>query len=125
MFSNEKFSLQLIEPQIIKIEIMGHTEIDEKEAKQIIEEAVKITNGKNYAVLFNANELSTINFEAREVFAKNKKRIAAAMTSPSLPNRLLGNFFINFHKPLSPSRFLANEKLAVVWLREQIKKAKD
>lgn len=117
----KKYRLQLIEPRIIRLNVIENIEMEQQDAKDMIADAVKLADGQTYAILFDANTSGTISFEAREEFAKSAKRIAAAIVTKSLANKLLGNFFVNFHKPKSPSRMFTDEKEALVWLREQVK----
>ena len=121
MSSIKKYRLQLIEPRIIRLSVIENIELEQQDAKEIITDAVALANGETYAILFDANSNGTISFEAREEFAQSKKRIAAAIVTNSLANKLLGNFFVNFHKPKTPSRMFTEDKEAIEWLREQIK----
>lgn len=122
MFLEKKFSLQLIEPQIIKLLVVDGIELEKKDAKEMIAEAIELANGSEYAILFDATKSGTISFEAREEFAKSKKRKAVAIVTNSLANKLIGNFFINFHKPKSSSRIFSSEEEATKWLRAEIEK---
>jgi len=117
----KKYRLQLIEPRIIRLNVIENIEMEQQDAKDMIADAVALAKGQDYAILFDANSNGTISFEAREEFAQSKKRIAAAIVTKSLANKLLGNFFVNFHKPKSPSRMFSEEQEALEWLREQIK----
>jgi hypothetical protein len=73
-------------------------------------------------VLLDANVAGDISHEARDEFAKSKYRLAVAIVTNSLANKLLGNFFIKFHKPLSSSRIFSDEPSAIEWLRTIIYK---
>ena len=116
----KKISLQLIESQIIRMTVVEGIELEQNDAKEAIVEAVRLAEGKNYAILLNANVSGNISFEAREEFAKSEKRIAVAIVTDLLANKLLGNFFIKFHKPSSSSRIFSDEQTAIEWLRTQI-----
>ena len=120
MVETKKFSLVLLEPQIIKLTVVDGIELEQQDAIAMIAEAVTLANGNPYAILFDAHISGTISFEAREEFAKSKKRKAVAIVTNSLANKLLGNFFINFHKPSSSSRIFSTEEAAIEWLRSQL-----
>ncbi|MGZ3862925.1 MAG: DUF7793 family protein [Bacteroidia bacterium] len=122
MSLSAKFSLLLIEPGIIKLSVIEGIELEQEDARQMIESAVKMAEGKDYAILFDANRSGNISYEAREEFARSKKRKAVAIVTNSLANKLIGNFFINFHKPLSSSRIFNDEKSALEWLRSEVSK---
>ena len=118
----KKFSLHLLEPKIIKLTVVDGIELEQKDAKEMIAEAMKLAEDSGYTILFDANKSGTISFDAREEFARSKKRLAVAIVTKSLANKLLGNFFINFHKPASSSRIFSDEQTAIEWLRTQINK---
>ena len=88
----------------------------------MISEAIELAEGNDYVILFDANKSGTISFEAREEFARSKKRKAVAIVTNSLANKLLGNFFINFHKPHSSARIFNEEDSALEWLKTQLAK---
>ena len=122
MFASKKFFLQLLEPGIIKLTVVDGIELEQKDAKEMITEALEMADGNEYTILFDATKSGSISFEAREEFARSKKRLAVAIVTNSLANKLLGNFFINFHKPSSSSKIFSDEQIAIVWLRTQINK---
>jgi sugar/nucleoside kinase (ribokinase family) len=119
----KKITLKLIEPQIIKMNVVDGIELDQNDAKEAIAEAVRLAEGKNYTILFDANVAGDISHEARDEFAKSPKRTAVAVVTTSLANKLLGNFFIKFHKPISSSRIFPDEQTAIEWLRTQLNKS--
>jgi hypothetical protein len=122
MFDSKKITLKLIETQIIKMTMVDGIDLDENDAKEAIFEAVRLAGGKKYTVLLDANVTGDISHKARDEFAKSKYRLAVAIVTSSLANKLLGNFFIKFHKPLSSSRIFSDEPSAIEWLRTIIAK---
>ena len=70
----KKITLKLIEPQTIRMSVVEGVEMNQDDAKEAIAEAVALAEGKNYVILFSINESGDISFEAREEFAKSKKR---------------------------------------------------
>jgi hypothetical protein len=122
MSEPKNFSLELIEPKIIKLVVVDGIELEQTDAQRMISEAIALAEGNEYAILFDANKSGNISFEAREEFARSKKRKAVGIVTRSLANKLVGNFFINFHKPLSSSRIFNDEETALEWLRTQIAK---
>jgi len=102
--------------------VIEDIELEQKDAQEAIAEAIELSEGKDYAILFNANVAGHISHEARDEFAKSKKRLAVAIVTTSLANKLFGNFFIKFHKPMSASRIFSDEQTAIEWLRIQLNK---
>lgn len=117
MNASRRFYLELIEPRIIRVCLAEGIEIELEDAKAMISAAVDLAKGDDYVTVFDARKHGTISKEAREEFAVSPKRIGAAVLVDSLSNRLMGNFFIQFHKPLFPTRVFSDEASALVWLR--------
>lgn len=120
MFIAKKFSLKVIAPQLIYLEVADGIELEADDAKEMIASAINLAEGKSYAVLFDATKSGSISADARNEFAKSKKRIAAAIITNSLANKLLSNFFIQVNKPSSPTRIFSEYTEAVDWLQLQI-----
>lgn len=123
MISNLRYSISLIESQIVKIEVHEDAEIDLPEAIDMRQSALQLVGNKKFAILFDANHRGHITPEAREQFACKEYtdvRIGAAIVTNSLANKIIGNFFIKFNKPATPTRIFSDQDSAVVWLREQL-----
>ncbi len=120
-----RYTISLIETQIVKIEVHEDAEIDLCEAIDMRKKAVQLVGDKKFAILFDANHRGHITPEARELFASKEYtdvRIAAAIVTNSLANKIIGNFFIKFNKPVTPTRIFSDQDSAVVWLREQLQR---
>lgn len=120
---DKKYTAQLVEPQLVAFHFLDGVEIEQADAKEMIAAATALADGKKYTVLFDATKQGTISMQAREEFAGSKNRIAAAIITNSLANKLISNFFIKFHKPATPTRIFSAENEALDWLREQIRKS--
>lgn len=96
-------------------DVIGH--------RRIIHE---FTGGKKHAVLAIAGQHTTATKEAREYSSQNipEGRVAEAIVITSMPVRLMGRIFINFHKPGLPTKLFETREEALVWL-EQILKDKE
>lgn len=126
MISDLRYTISLIEPQIVKIEVHEDAEIDLREAIDMRKKAVQLVGDKKFAILFDANHRGHITPEAREQFACKEYtdvRIGAAIVTNSLANKIIGNFFIKFNKPATPTRIFSDQHAAVIWLREQLKRS--
>jgi hypothetical protein len=88
------------------------------------EQALTLVDGQKFTILFDANHRGNITPEARTQFACQEYtdvRIGAAIVTNSIANKIIGNFFIKFNKPASPTRIFSNESAAIEWLRDRIK----
>ena len=59
--------------------------------------------------------------ETRDVFARQERSSvsAIALLLESSLQRTLGNLYLNVSHPTIPTRIFTDERLAVLWLREQ------
>lgn len=104
---------------IIQVNFGALTELDVKEAKQIVAATGKLTKGKKALILNVAGKLTTATKDARDYAATEEGSIytiADAYVIRSLAQKLIANFYINFHKPLVPTRVFTTESEAVDWL---------
>jgi hypothetical protein len=93
---------------------VGGAEVDEN-----FEAIMKLANGKRYAVLVDARATAHLSREGRERASLPRSYtdlIAQAIVVDSLPNRLVANFIIKFHKPTSPTRMFSTIQSAKTWL---------
>lgn len=111
---------------IIISELENDSEItleDVIEHRRIIHE---LTNGKRHVVLAIARQHTTATKEAREFSSQNipEGRIAEAIVITSMPVRLMGKIFINFHKPGLPTKLFETKEEAMIWLKKILSESK-
>jgi len=95
-----------------------------EEMVQMQEAKVRITNNTKYVNLIIMQKYSSADHEARDYVGTEEAmalRIADAFVITSLPQRIVGNFYLNFNKPKVPTRFFTSEEEAEKWLRQFIK----
>ena len=105
---------------IITIVIPKNIEIEVDDVLAIRNANEKLSNGKNYVVLVLVGEFSTISKEAREATATSdfgETRKAMAFIISSLPQRIVGNFFINMNNPPTPTKIFNSKEEALAWLK--------
>lgn len=102
---------------ILVVQIREGVEIDIEGVKENFEATLKITNTECLA-LIDARCIFTSTQEARDYTAINASqyRIAKAVLINSLANRIVGNFYINFSKPVVPTRLFTSYHEAIKWL---------
>ena len=104
---------------ILHITIKEDTEIDIDNIKENIKCREKVQQGKKFLVFVDTTGLHGISNEARsyaaqdEITSMNK---AMAVLTPSLPTKMLVNFFIKFDKPNSPTKMFNTRQKALDWL---------
>lgn len=122
-YSNNKFEITILADRIFKLKPFEGVELDIDDVKEMRRVYLEFSKGKPFAVLLDASENFIPNEEARALLASKEytdKRVAAAFVTTTLANRIIGNFFINFNKPASPTKLFNDEASAFKWLKEQM-----
>lgn len=107
---------------IVKIILGDDDELsinDIMEHREIVDHMV---NGHAYCILVITGERTRATEEGRAYAAKNLPagRLAEAIIVRSLPVRIMGNFYLKFHKPGIPTRLFDDEETAMKWLHEML-----
>ncbi len=101
-------------------------EITGDDAAMLLEFAKRTSNDAEYfRVLVDLRSNPVISKEARDFAASGQIQSfisAFAILASDLPMRLVGNFFIHFHKPNQPTKIFTDEHEARTWLLEQREK---
>ncbi len=92
-------------------------------AKRIVSDRKKFTEGKNYAGIIFMTGLTSINREARMYLSSDEAITginACAVVSDSGFNNFLANFFlrISFNKPKMPVKLFTSKAKALKWLEQ-------
>ncbi|MBX7095464.1 MAG: hypothetical protein K1X56_12155 [Flavobacteriales bacterium] len=127
IIASEKLSfceLSLRDDGIFLINVFPMVNLGREEMVQMQEAKVRITNNTKYVNLIIMQKYSSADHEARDYVGTEEAmalRIADAFVITSLPQRIVGNFYLNFNKPKVPTRFFTSEEEAEKWLRQFIK----
>lgn len=120
MFRTDKFEIRTIGNSILRIEFFNGADIDLSDAELIHENLQRLSQGSRYCILLDGTNQFTTSPEAREFVAqKSSNRISFAIVTNSIANKLVGNFFIQFNKPNTPTKLFSDEESAMKWLIEQ------
>jgi hypothetical protein len=126
---NSPFSFQtpladvhLRDDGVLSIVIKPVDSITVEDVKEIVQKVGEHGGGRQFRNLITLPEFVTIGFDIREYSAsedRHKYTIADAFLLNSFAMQVVGNFYINFHKPKKPTKLFTNEEKALKWLREQ------
>lgn len=108
---------------IVQINYGDDLEIDVKEAEEIQNTIGELTQGKKALVLNIAGKNTSATSDARNHSASPvgvRFTIADAFVINSLAQKILANFYINFHKPLVNTKFFDDLDTATKWLKAQL-----
>jgi len=91
-----------------------------------IEEVLQIVLGwgesNMYLHLFEGGYNSSIDTDVRawaSSDAENKHTVADAIIVKNMAQRIVGNFYIQFNRPVKPTKLFTGTKEAIVWLQSQ------
>lgn len=122
-FKTNKCIIKLITPTIVENKIIDGCDINVVDLTEIRNLNVKLTKGNPFAVLLDAGQYTSITTEAREIAATksfSKNTIAKAFIINSLPQRIVGNFYIKVNKPFSETKLFTSKEKGIEWLNHQI-----
>lgn len=122
------FEATEIKPSIILLKIAEGVEVDIKAAYEMRAMLVEASSTPKYCVLLDGRNSFQITTEARAMLADKEfgsNRLAIAFYITSLADRLIGNFFIKFHKPNTPTRIFTDQSEATDWLEKQLENYKE
>lgn len=107
---------------LLKVVLADYDEITLEDVIAQRKIAAGLTADKPHVVLAVAGRRTSATKEAREYSSQNvpKGRLAEAVLIKSLPVRLMGKFFINFHKPNVPTQLFESENEALIWLNQRL-----
>ena len=114
----------IIEEGVLRIDMLEGAEIDLIESKILHKISLEITDYKKFVALIDARATVVVSKEAREWGSSpeaQENMLAQAILVNSLANRLIGNFIIQFHKPIAKTKLFSDELTALTWLKEQKK----
>lgn len=112
-----------VEESILRIRLLDNAEIDIEESKKMQEISISISENQKFVAMIDARAKVSVSKESREWGSTpeaQKNMYAQAIVVNSLANKLVGNFIIQFHKPLAKTRLFSDEETAIDWLKEQV-----
>jgi hypothetical protein len=118
-FSNEKFEIFVLAPNIFKLKPTKGIELDVQDGYDMRSVFISLSDGSTFAVLTDASNFFSTTSELRQLLASKEftdLRFATAIVTQSMANKIIGNFFIKVNKPASPTKLFSSEELALEWL---------
>ena len=108
---------------IIQIHCKDNIEIDVKESEEMVNAIGELSGGKKALVLGIAGDNTTATPAARNHSASPegiKYTLADAFVINSLAQKIIGNFYLSFHKPGVPTKVFDDIDKAVEWLKSHL-----
>jgi hypothetical protein len=118
----DKVKIRVIEPGIIENYFRGDKTIEVDDIVELRKVNLRISDGKPYVVLVEAEDLISFSKETREFIASQEFMgitMAKALLFKSLAQRIIGNFYLHINKPHIKTRLFNDRAKALEWLRFQ------
>lgn len=112
-------NLYLREDGILRIDIAEEEAFTLADAMEVVTAAGKLGNDKKMKNLIVVGNFTVPDNEAREYAASeegSRYKIADAFVIHSLSQRIVGNFYLNFNKPVRPTKLFKSIEDAERWL---------
>ncbi len=116
----EKLTIELIAENIILITLKDHVSIEEEDILAVKNHNLKLTEGKEYAIILETGDFTDVSQEARVAMASDKveaNRMATALIIDKFAQKLIGNFFLRVNKPKVPTKIFSNQKDGLTWVK--------
>lgn len=106
---------------VLHIDIVSDELFEGSDYEELMNSAEKIGGGNKFLNLITIGEYTVANKEARESSTSlegSKYKLADAFVISTFPQKLIANFYMNFHKPVIPTKFFNSKEEALAWLNE-------
>ena len=116
------FTLTIRPDGIMQITMKPDFKLTLADAEAMVKLFKEMGNGKKFLLLFIAGNDTSVATDARYYASgaeANKYTIASAFVVKSIAQKLLGNAYVTFNKPVTPTRIFTDEESAVKWLNSQ------
>ena len=109
-----------LENNLMIVRVKMDAEITLDATKEGVRIRKEMQNGKKILLCIDMREVGHVDKEAREYASKkefeNMNTAVALLTGKSLAATIIGNFFIKFNKPNTPTKIFKSEEKAKLWL---------
>ena len=105
---------------IIQIDMKADNTLQLVDAKQMVNAFAEISGGKKYPLLFIAGDFALASPAARKYASgieANQYTLASVFVVKNSIQKIMGNAYISFNKPITPTKIMTNQESAVAWLK--------
>ncbi|HKI53127.1 MAG TPA: hypothetical protein VJ987_03310 [Anaerolineales bacterium] len=115
---NRVAKIWLREDGIIQMVVDPRAKYTLADTRESLESIVKASKGKRRPLLADVRNIESADFATRQETAAFEEATSVGVLIDSRVSRLIGNVYINFSKPVIPTRLFTSEAEAVEWLKE-------
>jgi hypothetical protein len=113
--------ISLRSDNIMHIYMKEGVTLELKDAEAIVETIKEMGNGITFLNLVETGEDADVDREVRAYSASKEANVytkADAVLVRSFAQRMIGNFYISFNKPIKPTKIFTSKKDAIKWLKQ-------
>ena len=113
--------------QLVLVKLIKDNEIKLEDVKEQVNASLKLTNGKDFAVVIDGGLTLDVDDKAMTFASKyeNDNWKAFAIVVRSLSERLFANYYLMFQKPVRPTKVFTSPARAEKWLSQFVKMTKN
>ncbi len=123
--TSSRSKYELNEAGIIVQEAMNDKYLDLDMAKEEVATFVKLAAGKKRTLLVISNQNKGMSREARKYYISDflaNHTTAVALCTNSKLMKMIGSFFLGFHKPPYPFKIFDDKEVALEWLKGYVER---
>ena len=108
------------EDGIVRLVILPGSRLTVSDVAEDMATYEQVTDGIKRPFLIDLRQIRSMDRAARQHVVQNssKQVAAAALLIGSPVSRILGNFFLGFNKPPTPTRLFTSQDQAMAWLQQ-------
>lgn len=105
---------------IIQIDMKANNTLQLVDARQMVTSFAEVGGGKKYPLLFIAGDFALASPDARKYASGNEANqytLASVFVVKNSIQKIMGNAYITFNKPITPTKIMTNKEAAITWLK--------
>lgn len=105
---------------IIQIDMKSNNTLQLVDAKQMVTAFAEVGGGKKYPLLFIAGDFALASPDARKYASgteANQYTLASVFVVKNSIQKIMGNAYITFNKPITPTKIMTSQEAAITWLK--------
>ncbi len=105
---------------IMQIDMKANNTLQLVDAKQMVNAFAEVGGGKKYPLLFIAGDFALASPDARKYASgieANQYTLASVFVVKNSIQKMMGNAYITFNKPITPTKIMTSQEAAITWLK--------
>lgn len=105
---------------IIQIDMKANNTLQLVDARQMVTAFAEVGGGKKYPLLFIAGDFALASPDARKYASgieANQYTLASVFVVKNSIQKIMGNAYITFNKPITPTKIMTSQEAAITWLK--------